>query len=213
MKVTQPQSIQQQLTSLFHPITDITFKTYFSYLGIFKGGTMFALYKDGHLYLRKSKQYLDEIAQTIPLYFLTDINSGLRTRIFYHIPTSFLSQLTNHLHWITAAIDEYQASKDKINKHNQHKIRNMLNLNLNIERLLNKVQIHTAHDLSQLGAIQTTIRLIEQGFDVTPLLLFKLYGAIHHKYIALLPNSLKKSLLYQADSALQEANYRKRFTL
>lgn len=204
---------QQHLTSLFHPISDITFKSYFSYLGLFKNGIMFALYKDGHLYLRKSKQYLDEIAKTIPLYFLTDINSGLRSRIFYHIPTSFLSQLTNHLHWITAAIDEYQASKDKINKQNQNKIRYMLNLNLNIERLLNKVQIYTAHDLIQLGATKTIIKLIEQGFDATPLLLFKLYGAIHHQYIALLPNSLKKSLLYQADNALQEAGYRKRFTL
>ncbi|WP_150539182.1 TfoX/Sxy family DNA transformation protein [Actinobacillus vicugnae] len=201
------------LKALLSPIGDISFKPYFSFLGIFKDATMFALYKDQHLYVRKSEQYLDEIAQTISIHFLVDRHIGCRSKSFYLLPSSILNNLQSYSHWILSAINEYQISKAQLNHQNQNKIRILPNLNIGIERLLSKVGVYTVTDLKNLGAIHVFVRLIQQGLEANALLLFKLHGAIQYKYIYMLTEQEKQHLLIEADEALYQAGLRKRFTL
>ncbi|WGE87209.1 TfoX/Sxy family DNA transformation protein [Actinobacillus equuli subsp. haemolyticus] len=203
----------ERLKALLSPLGEITFKPHFSFLGIFKEDTMFALYKDQNLYVRKSMQYLDEIAQTISMHFLVDRHISNRSKIFYLLPPSILNNLQTYSHWISSAILEYQQSKTKIENQNQNKIRMLPNLNISIERLLAKVGIHTVADLKSMGAISVFVRLIRQGLEATPLLLFKLHGAIQYKYIYMLTEQEKQNLLIEADNALYQAGLRKRFIL
>ncbi|WP_231087427.1 TfoX/Sxy family DNA transformation protein [[Haemophilus] ducreyi] len=71
----------------------------------------------------------------------------------------------------------------------------------------------TVDEFKQVGETKAFVRLIQQGFEVNQLLLFKLYGALQHKYIYMLSLEEKKRLLEQADSALYDAGLRKRFTV
>lgn len=203
----------ERLKALLSPLGEVTFKPYFSFLGIFKNDTMFALYKDQHLYVRKSAQYLEEITQTISIHFLVDRHINCRSKIFYLLPSSILNNLQTYSHWITSAIHEYQQSKAKIKNQNQNqnKIRMLPNLNVSIERLLAKVGIYTVTDLKATGAINVFVRLIQQGLEATALLLFKLYSAIQYKYIYMLTEQEKQNLLIEADNALYQAGLRKRF--
>ncbi|WGE46153.1 TfoX/Sxy family DNA transformation protein [Actinobacillus equuli] len=201
----------ERLKALLSPLGEITFKPHFSFLGIFKEDTMFALYKDQNLYVRKSMQYLEEIAQTISIHFLVDRHISNRSKIFYLLPPSILNNLQTYSHWISSAILEYQQSKAKIENQNQNKIRMLPNLNVSIERLLAKVGIYTVTDLKTVGAINVFVRLIQQGLEATALLLFKLYSAIQYKYIYMLTEQEKQDLLIEADNALYQAGLRKRF--
>lgn len=93
----------QYLKEIFSPIGEINFKSYFSYLGIFKDDTMFALYdhKNDKLYLRKSDRFYSDIIRTIPVHFLIDRRIGKQQShifisyllllfiIFIHIRTGF----------------------------------------------------------------------------------------------------------------------------
>lgn len=204
----------QELQMLFHPLGEIRFKSYFSYLGIFKEDTMFALFKEGKLYLRKSEQCLKEIEKTLSsLHFLTDRKIGYHSNLFYLLPYSDWGKMPQFIHWITTAINEFQQIKEKISQENKTKLRFLPNFNLQTERLLNRIDIYTVEEFQQLGAIPTLINLIKEGIDATPLLLYKLYGASIQKYIYLLSEQEKSQLRIKADNALFEAGLRKRFNL
>lgn len=202
----------ERLKELLSPIGQVTFKPHFSFLGIFKDNTMFALYKDQHLYVRKSMRYFNEITQTISIHFLVDRHISHRSKIFYLLPSPILNNLQSYSHWISSAIMEYQQSKAQIESQNQNKIRMLPNLNINIERLLGKVGIYTVIDLKNMGAINVFVDLIQQGFEANVLLLFKLHCAIQYKYIYMLTEQEKQNLLIEADNALYQAGLRKRFT-
>jgi len=206
----------QELTTLFSSIGNISFKNYFSYLGIFKDDIMFALYdqKNEAIYLRKSAKYYPEISQTIPIHFLVDRRIGSpQSRIFYRLPQTILNVIDTYSHWILSAIEEYQAAKTKLEAQNKNKIRLLPNLNINIERLLSKIDIYTVEDLKNVGIINAFVKLISLGLETSELLLFKLYAAIQHKYVYMLSEKEKHSLLQEADSALYNAGLRKRFTI
>lgn len=182
-------------------------------MGLFKDDTMFGLYKEKCLYLRKSDQYLQEIKDTIPIHFLSDHKISRQSKIFYLVPQHIIENISSYSHWITSSISEYQRLRSKIRTENQTKIRILLNMNINIERLLARVNINTVDEFKQVGETKAFVRLIQQGFEVNQLLLFKLYGALQHKYIYMLSLEEKKRLLEQADSALYDAGLRKRFTV
>ena len=206
----------QYLKEIFSPIGEINFKSYFSYLGIFKDDTMFALYdhKNDKLYLRKSDRFYSDIIRTIPVHFLIDRRIGKQqSHIFYFIPSSIIHNLNSYTHWILSSIEEYQTAKAKLISQNKNKIRLLPNLNINIERLLARVEIYTVDDLKNVGIIDAFVKLILLGLEVTELLLFKLYGALEHKYIYMLSKREKQSLLVEADLALYNAGLRKRFTI
>ncbi|MGY6074117.1 TfoX/Sxy family DNA transformation protein [Actinobacillus pleuropneumoniae] len=206
----------QYLKEIFSPLGEINFKSYFSYLGRFKDDTMFALYdhKNDRLYLRKSAQFYPDIIRTIPIHFLIDRRIGKQqSHIFYLIPSSIIHNLHLYTHWILSAIEEYQTAKAKLISQNKNKIRLLPNLNINIERLLARIEIYTVDDLKNVGVINAFVKLIMLGLEVTELLLFKLYAALEHKYIYMLSKQEKQSLLIEADLSLYNAGLRKRFAI
>ncbi|WGE89064.1 TfoX/Sxy family DNA transformation protein [Actinobacillus arthritidis] len=206
----------QDLKDLFSTLGHISFRNYFSYIGIFKDNTMFALYdqKNEAIYIRKSIKYYPEISQTIPVHFLVDRRIGSQqSRIFYHLPQIIIDTIDTYLHWIQSAIEEYQVTKTKLEDQNKNKIRLLPNMNINIERLLSRIEIYTVDDLNSVGIINVFVKLISQGVEVGELLLFKLYGAIKHKYVYMISEQEKRTLLLEADSALYSAGLRKRFTI
>lgn len=202
----------QKLSGLFNPIVgDVVYQSYFSYLGVFKDNIMFALYKDQKLYFRNSHQYAEEIKKTIPLRFLSHVGAGKNSKVFYYVPADIVENLSQYSHWITSSIQEFRDSKAKAELSNKNKIRYLPNMNIALERLLNKVGIRTVEDFKRIGELSAFVKLVQYGSFASETLLFKLYGAVRQKYIYTLSEQEKKALLADADLALYNAGLRKRF--
>ncbi len=186
-------------------VSDLEIKTYFSYYGLFKENIMFGLYKDDKLYLKLSKSFIKQYDISISL-----DNDGILIRDFYLFPKEQFNNISqNNLipNLISHLKQEYEDNKV------EKSIRHLPNMNISLERLLQRNGIKTIDDLSNLGEIQTFVKLIEQGVDAASLLLFKLHGALNNQIVYALKDQQKKDLLEEADTALYNAGLRKRFTV
>lgn len=204
--------IRPLLDPIFAPIIgDIEIKTYFSYYGIIKNGVMFALYKNGQLYLRKTKNTEKQAEQ---FNTQTQIQDSLKTYSNKHYPvTDDWLNSTEFSTTIPQIIADMQ--QELADKSHYHKtlIRHLPNMNITIERQLYKLGIKTAIELINAGEMNVFVELVKQGSDGTPLLLFRLYGAIHHQHIATLTKSQKIQLLTEANNALYQSGLRRRFKI
>lgn len=202
----------QHIRELLYPIIGTTrAKTYFSYYGIMKDDVMFALYKNGNFYLHISKDCLAEVIQYPAITLLSDVQYGIYSKSFYRIPECITKNLSYYTHWITQSIAEITASKKLQQSKKKQFIRALPNMNIQLERMLKKLDIYSPDELIQQGEITIFIKLLKLGIDVDQMMLFRLYGAITHQYIYTLSDQEKQSLLQEANSALYEAGLRKRF--
>lgn len=205
--------IKQEISPLLEPIIgEFRIKTYFSYYAIFKNSLMFALYQNRTIYLRISKNHIEEIAKHPETHNLSDTKIGLQSLKFYSIPSSILLDTTKFSTLILSTIDDLSSEKQNKNKKRSTQVRTLPNMNLKLERMLKKVGIHSIQDFIETGYLSTFIKLIMQGFDVTDELLFKLNGALRHQYIYTFTEQQKIDLLQEADNALYKSGLRKRFT-
>lgn len=207
------QVIKSELQFLSNIIGDFNIKTYFSYYGLFQDGLMFALYKNQKLYLRAAQSCLTDITKTQGTHILTDTQMGLHTKKFYLIPTELISKNTPFELWMQAILQELQQAKAQQNEKSKTQIRSLPNMNIKLERVLKKLDIHSVDELTQQGDIATFVKLVEKGFEGSDLLLFKLHGAIAHKYVCTFTQAQKVALLQEANLALYKAGLRKRFQI
>ncbi|MGX2949961.1 TfoX/Sxy family DNA transformation protein [Ursidibacter sp. B-7004-1] len=202
----------QAIRNLLLPIVGETkAKTYFSYYGIFRDDLMFGLYKEGRFYLKLAEK---DVLNALNLGAQSLIDPKIsKTNMFYLLPDSILANLVAYTHWFTTSLTEIQMTKVSFYAQRRKKIRSLPNLNLNLERALKRINIHSVEDLIEKGEINVFIELIKIGFDPDPNLLFKLYGAINHQFIYTLSEKTKRDLLTETDEALYQAGLRKRFHL
>lgn len=206
MSTTYKETLEIRI--LLEPIIgEIRIKTYFSYYGLIKNNIMFALYKDGNFYLRKSKKYESILIKLCPN-TLQDTIYKIQAKNFHFIPSYILRDIHYYKDWILSIFDEIQEEKRIVHI---KPIRRLPNMNLNIERMLNKNGIHNVTQLLEMGAVKVFIHLIMQGVDVNKHLLFKLDGAIKHKISGNLTHIEKESLIIEVNSRLNKIGSRKRF--
>lgn len=209
-------SIYQKTRQVREVLTEIVgetrIKTFFSYYAIFNRGLMFGLYKDNKLYLRLPEKITKEdFPHTLKR--LIDIEKDFGDKYFYYFPAELLPELSQYASLINTAI--YEISKQKLRKTVKRKklIRSMTNLNVNIERLLKKIGIHSIADFTAKGPFVAYAEMIKIGIDASQDLLFKLYGAINKQLIYTMSDELKLQILRDADKALYEIGLRKRFNV
>lgn len=198
---------------LFEVIGEIKVKTFFSYYGLFKNDLMFGLYKNNRFYLRVSPNALEQSEWISSLTRLDDPNMGIHYKHFYYIPEPLLSQPVKYVHLIQETLAEMSVIKQESYLSRRKLIRSLPNLNIHIERLLRRLDIHSIDDLYAVGEIQIFVEMIKRGIDADQQLLFKLYGAIHHQYIYTMTMKQKLTLMAEANQALYEAGLRRRFKI
>lgn len=212
MKYIEQQT--QYIRNILYPVIGETkAKIYFSYYAIFKNKLMIGLYKNEKFYLRASQSFLDEIQNSDGVVLLSDSQIGIHAKNFYLIPSSILENLNNYSHWIYAIIHEMIQQQQIISTERKDLIRTLPNMNIRIERILKKLGITSVNELISKGEIDIFIELIKIGVEANDTFLFKLYGAINHKYIHTLTPTEKSNLLSEANQALYQAGLRKRFPL
>lgn len=203
----QTHAIRQLLASV---VGETKAKTYFSYYGIFKDDLMFGLYKAGRFYLKLAEK---DVAQALSLSGVVclDDQKISKAQMFYLLPDKILQNLTAYTSWFTASLADIQAQKQGMCEQRKKQIRALPNLNVNVERALKRINIHSVEELIDKGEIDTFVELIKIGIDVEPSLLFKLHGAINHQFIYTLSEQTKLNLLADTNQALYQAGLRKRF--
>lgn len=198
---------------LFQVIGETRAKTFFSYYGLFKNDLMFGLYKNNQFYLRISQNALQHSPWVAELVRLNGPNMGVHYKYFYCIPEPLLSQPTHYAHLIQETLQEMSTIKKESYLSRRKLIRSLPNLNIHIERLLRRLDIHSIDDLCAVGEIQVFVEMIKRGIEADKQLLFKLYGAIHHQYIYTMTTKQKLELMTEANQALYEAGLRRRFKI
>lgn len=203
----------QHIRAFIEPIVgETTVKTYFSYYGIFKDGLMFGLFRDDHFYLRTSSANLGEI-QSLNTCHLEDKHIGIQAKNFYLIPLNQLSNRPLITSWISSTLNEMTEQIKQTEKLRKKLIRYLPNMDINIERRLRKLGIKSVDELVEKGEMNIFIELIKIGIEANDNLLFRLHGAINHKYAQTLTPSEKNTILQEANSALYNAGLRKRFNV
>lgn len=206
--------ITQDIRDLLAPaIGNIKPKTFFSYYALFKDDVMFGLYKNGKLYLKLSPNAFEHTPWTATLERLDDPYMGIHEKHFYCLPETVLRDYDRYRHLIEETIQETTDNKRQYAQSRNQLIRRLPNLNINIERILRRLGIHTIEALVAKGEIAVFVELIKTGIEVDQTLLFKLYGAIHRQYIYTMSNKTKLGLLREANRALYDAGLRKRFNI
>lgn len=202
----------QHIKDMLRPILgEITIINYFSYYGILKDELMFALYKSQKFYLKLDPKDIPSALthQGVEYLSSTQINSLHK---YYVIPDEILDNISEYTHWFKNSLEYTRTHKQASYYNRKERIRSLPNMNYQLERKLRKIHIYSIEQLFQKGEIATFVELIKIGEDVNHITLFRLYGAIHHKLIYTLSPEIQKGLLLEADEALYEAGFRKRFT-
>lgn len=190
---------------LLEPIVgEIDVKTYFSYYGLMKNKVMFALYKEGRFYLRKSKKYEKTLLKCCPT-TLKDSVVNIKAKSFHYIPNHILKNILAYEDWVLSVIAELSEKEVEAQP-----IRRLPNMNFHLELMLNRIGVHTIHQLMELGASHSFIYLVQEGTEVNKSLLFKLAGAIQHKLSGCLTEKEKELLISETNALLNEIGSRKR---
>lgn len=169
--------------------------------------------KNNRFYLRISPSRLADTDWISSLERLDDPKMGIHYKHFYAIPEPLLSQPTKYAHLIQETLEEMLLSKQERELSRRKLIRSLPNLNIHIERILRRLDIHSISDLYSVGAIQIFVEMIKRGIEADQRLLFKLHGAIHHQYIYTMTMIQKQALMAEANQTLYEAGLRRRFKL
>lgn len=205
--------VKTPLSLIFTPIVgDFRIKTYFSYYGLFKNKIMFALYKEDKLYLRTAQSCLEQIQKIPETKVLVDTSVGISTKFFYEIPQNYWHTEQLSL-WINAIITEIEEKQATLAAKQKSQIRSMPNLNINIERMLKRIDIHSVEEFIKTGDIATFIKLVQIGVDGSDQLLFRLHGAINAQNVYSFSPEKKLAILEEANTEFYKAGLRQRFRL
>lgn len=205
----QTENIRNVLSYL---IGEIEAEGYFSYCGLFKNKLMFALYKNGRFYIRASKKSEPEIISLGGIQ-LIDNNVPSTAKYFYLLPEKIVAQLPEYSHWFPEAIEAARACKKAFSVERDKYIRYLVNMNVNIERMLKRVNIFTVPQFMERGAFYMCADLIKYGIDAREILLFKLYGATQNRHIETFSVHEKREILQKANQLFQELGMRQRFEI
>ena len=204
------------LKELFSPVVDeIRIKSFFSYYAVMKDDAMFALYKNDNVYLYISKNIFSEIEKDPNIKKLLFTGDKVIAKNFYQMPDYLVSNLIDYKHWIIEAIKEIKENRSQEDKVYSQKgrIRNLPNMTIQIERLLQKIGITTVSEFMAVSEIDMCIELFKSGTEITHNLLFRLYGARKYRYIYTFSQRELLALLKRANEAFKQANICKYLSL
>lgn len=209
-------NLQKETEGVRHILSRVIGKTevenYFSYCGIRKDNFMFSMYKNGQFYLRVSKRSREEI-KAVGGKELVDNSIFNIAKYFYWLPNEIVEQLDQYSKWILESIEAAKENKSMFEIDREAHIRYLINMNLSIERLLKHIGVFTVPQFMEKGAFTMCVDLFKCGVDVSDVLLLKLYGACHRRYIQTFTRAEKLEIIAHANTILHQEGVRQRFIL
>lgn len=197
-----------EVSNMLSPLGEIYSRSQFGGYGLCCQEAMFALVADGELYLRSSKELIGHFEKQKMERFVYE-KRGMPISMEYYKVDEILWQ--NHdelLDLARKALIGAKSDREKIHRHRANRIKELPNLNVNIEKDLWRAGITTVDALKQLGAKTVYRMLSETKTHLGLKLLFALEGAIQGYHVAALPDDRKRELQVWWDS---QARYQKEY--
>lgn len=169
--------------------------------------TVFAMVAEGALYLRACEESASYCVNT-QAPFLTFVKRGRPVLLnYYRVDDSLWHDRETLLtlgHYSLAA-----ARREKVARYAQKRLRDLPNLNFQLETLLWEAGVKDEHSLKQLGAKACWLRLKERSPLLSIKVLFALEGAIAGLHEAALPADTRRELTVwfkelEAESSLNQ---------
>ncbi|MBT0730641.1 TfoX/Sxy family DNA transformation protein [Rosenbergiella nectarea] len=186
------QRIAQYKKKVLH-LGAIASKTQFGGYSLSLGDVVFALVKQGTLYLRGSEamsQYLD----THPLAPFVFCKRGSAISLNYFTVDDALWQDDVNLLKLSRAAWR-DAQNCRTYKQAHRRLKDLPNLGIRFETLLREVGIHTEEQLRQTGVKQCWTLMHERNKHLGPLTLLYLQGAIMGLHHAVIPHPIRDELM------------------
>lgn len=185
----------------FSSLGHITSRSQFGGYSIAANETVFGLISGGELYLRANKR-CEEHFQARHMSHLVYTKRGMPVPLSYYLVDEAL--WTNHaqlLRLAHMALDG--ALQDKEDKNKSRRLKDLPNLNHDLERMLWKVGIRNIEELQQHGAKTSYLKLQAISRHLSGNILLALAGAICGTHQAALPKNIRKELLewYECNAA------------
>ncbi|MCG8710175.1 TfoX/Sxy family DNA transformation protein [Brenneria sp. 4F2] len=185
----------------FASFGNITSRSQFGGYSIAANKIIFALVSGGELYLRASKQD-EQHFHNRNMPHLVYTKRGMPVSLNYYLVDESLWE--NHgqlLHFARMSLDG--AQRDKATKIGGGRLKDLPNLNHDLERLLWKVGIKNIDELQQYGAKDSYLKLREISANLSVNILLALAGAICGMHQAALPHGIRNELLewYESNAA------------
>ncbi|TCP97332.1 regulator of competence-specific genes [Cricetibacter osteomyelitidis] len=201
--------LQNELTELLGPIT---VKKLFTGYGFFSEEHMFGIWCNGHFYVRAENDLADYLCSMGATHWIEDCKMKLAISHYYLILDDLKTDKDNYQKLLISSIQQIKSNKTKFIMKNTERIRNLPNLSLKHERLLGKINIHSASELYIVGAEVAFARLKKYyASNITLNIYWALLGALKRKYVDTLTqvekmNALTKLNKVLANMGLKEIN-------
>lgn len=173
----------------------------FGGIGLFLENCMYALIADEQLYLRGSERLDKELIQLGCSRFRHRKKRGVVTVNYYNISMLYESGYVDLDNLIRRSIAEAFKDKKQANHPRNRRIRDLPNMRLTLERMLNKSGINDVDGFIKAGAVESFRKVQHQyGGNVDINLLWKFSGAIEGKHWMLICDTTKKTLRRAIDT-------------
>ncbi|SLM62154.1 MULTISPECIES: TfoX/Sxy family DNA transformation protein [Dickeya] len=182
-----------QAKSVFAPLGHILSRSQFGGYSIAADGVIFALVSAGELYLRASPDNEDFfLARQTPKLVYT--KRGIPVPLNYYLVTEALWQREASL--LALGMQSLQgAQHDKAARKRCARLKDLPNINHDLERLLWKVGIRNIDELHRLGAKTSYLKLRAVSQHLSVNVLLALAGAICGVHQAALPQGVRSELI------------------
>lgn len=186
-------------------VGDISVKRLFTGHGLFYNrNIMFSIYKGGVFYLRAEHDlatYLESLGATR----WQQASPGLSIYKYYRLPSNIVQDLQLYQKVIIASIQQVKLQKLTEELSKKERIRELANLTIKHERLLNKIGIHNVNEFRLIGPQNCYVRLKKANFGVSINIFWLFIAALKNKHVSLLSAFEKKQALGLLNIALTNA--------
>jgi DNA transformation protein len=191
--------LNEKLYKYFLSLDNVVSRPMFGDLGFFYQEAMFALLSKGRFYIRGG-EILDDLLISLNCAKFTHVKKNTKATVNYYDVTrlsmshySQLEQIITKARTISHLQKGQQRSLDNI------RLRDLLNMNWTLERMVKKSGVTNVKMFFELGAVEVFIRVREKyTMDIDDKLLFKFAGAIQGTYWELLSEKQRQELLDQS---------------
>lgn len=180
---------------------DINVKSLFTGYGFYLNEHMFAIYDCGGLFLRAENELAEDLIEMGALKAPKSTNYALSEN-YYSLPLEIRENVAVYNEVISRSVQQIKQNKILLKNKQKKKIRNMINLSINHERLLLKIDIKSVQELKKIGAEEAFCRLKQLEMVRSISYYWLLKGAIENKHILLYTEEEKSAFLKELNKRL-----------
>jgi len=171
---------------------ELTAKTQFGGYSLSFNQVVFALVKQGDLYLRGSEFMSSYLTKQTLLPFIFIKRGSAIALNYFKVSEQLWKDDITLLKLSRAALED--AQNCRVYKQNHRRLKDLPNLGIRFETLLREVGIHTEEQLRQTGVQQCWLLMYQRNKHLGLPTLFYLQGAVMGLHHAVLPENIKQEL-------------------